>query len=147
MVTIPDRNAFYSLYAHGGHEWKTYDKAQKAAVLHYPPGAVAALYYSYPTHREACVIRNTDAGPDLDAVTLPGLSKKVSLLFRVQASRVDKLKRAIARLDKHSGGAFRFDDGFYIRLFFLLRQRGKINYPAIEKLAGHSLGGTNAYSD
>jgi hypothetical protein len=130
MVTIPDENRFYSLYSDGLHAWKSYDARQKVTRLVYPAGAAVFLYYTYPTHREACVIRNTSNG----ACSLPGLSKKVSLLFSVHASRVDKLKRAAAFLNKHTGGACSFDDGLYIRLFFIISRRGKLNYPALKKL-------------
>ncbi|MDR2941707.1 MAG: hypothetical protein LBV17_03850 [Treponema sp.] len=134
-VTIPDYNSFYSLYADGKHAWKTYDRQKKHTLLYYAPGTVVFLYYTYVTYREACVIRNAQNG---DAVTLPGLSKKVNLLFRVRTSRVDKLKRAAGWLNMHSAGAFTHDDGFYTRLVYILEQRGKINYPALAKLAENS---------
>jgi len=134
-IIIPDRSSFYTLYSDGRHAWKTYDPRQKANLFYYPPGAVVILYYTYPTYREACVIRNiqNDTG-----VMLPGLSKKVSVLFRVRASRVDKLKRASGWLNKNSSGAFAHEDGFYARLVYLLEQRGKLNYAALGKLADSS---------
>jgi len=135
-VTIPDFNSFFSLFADGNHSWKTYDRQKKHNLIYYPPQAVVILYYTYPTYREACVIRNVQ---DNNSVTLPGLSKKVNVLFRTRASRVDKLKRAAGWLNKHSAfTAYGYDDGFYVRLGFLLQQRGKINYPALFKLAESS---------
>jgi hypothetical protein len=131
-ITIPDRSYFCSLYAEGLHSWKTYDQQKKHTLLYYPPQAAVILYYTYPTYREACVIRHSDAD---DGVILPGLSKKVSVLLRVRASRVDKLKRAAGWLNKHSAGACVHTDGFYARLAFLLEQRGKINYAALTQLA------------
>jgi hypothetical protein len=133
-VFIPDCNSFYTLYSDGNHTWKTYDQRKKAALFYYPPGAVVVLYYTYPTYREACVIRNS---PDKTAVSLPGLSKKVPVLFRLRASRVDKLKRAVSWLKKHS--ALAYGDGFYTRLGCLLEQKGKINYPALGRLAEDSV--------
>jgi hypothetical protein len=129
-VTVPDENRFYSLYSDGNHAWKHYDAAGKATRLIYPKDAVVILYYTYPTHREACVIRN-----DSGSRSFPGLSKKVSLLFSVQASKVDKLKRAAGFLKKRSSGAFSSGDGFYIRLFFIIARRGKLNYPALSNLS------------
>jgi hypothetical protein len=131
-ITIPDRSYFCTLYAEGPHSWKTYDRQKKHTLLYYPPGAAVILYYTYPTYREACVIRNSLAD---DGVILPGLSKKVSVLFRVRASRVDKLKRVAGWLNKHSLGACAHTDGFYARLVYLLEQRGKINYAALAQLA------------
>ena len=131
-ITIPDRNSFYSIYAEGNHSWKTYNQNKKTTVLYYPAGAAVVLYYTYPTHREACIVRNDDGER---AIMLPGLSKKVSRLLSLQASRVDKLKRAVGFLNKHSlAGACGHDDGFYVRLGYLIEQRGKINYPALREL-------------
>jgi len=134
-ITIPDCASFCSLYADGPHSWKTYDRMKKRTLLYYPPGAAVFLYYTYPTYREACVVRNSQGNT---GVMLPGLSKKVSVLLRVRASRVDKLKRAAAWLNKHSSGACAHGDGFYARLACLLEQRGKLNHAALSKLADSS---------
>ena len=137
-ITIPDRKSFYTLFSDGPHAWKTYDRQKKNTLVYYPPGAAVILYYTYPTYREACVIRNAGDGAETGGCLLPGLSKKVFVLFRVRASRVDKLKRAAGWLNKHSSGAFARDDGFYTRLAYLLEQRGKLNYAALGKLAESS---------
>jgi hypothetical protein len=135
VVTIPDHNAFYSLYADGVLFSKTYDTGKKASLLAYDTGSIVFLYYTYPTHREACVVRNIPGGRTL----LPGCSKRVSLLFSLQASRVDKLKRAAGFLNKRcSPGAFARTDGFYLRLYYLLSQRGKLNYLALRGLASQN---------
>ena len=134
-VTIPDYNSFYTLYSEGPHSWKTYDQAEKQTLLYYPTGSVVILYYTYVTYREACVIRNYNINT---SILLPGLSKRVNVLFRVRASRVDKLKRAVSWLNTHSAGACAHNDGFYIRLVYLLEQRGKINYAALSRLADSS---------
>jgi len=131
-ITVPDYNSFYSLYAEGNHTWKTYDQRKKNTLIYYPPGAVVILYYTYPTYREGCVIRNIC---EKDSLKLPCLSKNVKVLFRVRASRVDKLRRAAGWLEKNSGGFFPHDDGFYIRLVYMIEQRGKINYAALRELA------------
>ena len=135
-ITIPDYNSFYTLYANGLHSWKTYDISENHNLFYYPPNAVVFLYYTYITYREACVIRHSN--PE-NGVMLPGLTQKVNILFRVRASRVDKLKRAAGWLNEHSSGAFAHDDGFYIRLQYVLEQRGKINYAALSKLTETSL--------
>ena len=136
-ITIPDLSSFYTLFSDGPHSWKTYDRQKKNTLIYYPQGAVVILYYTYPTYREACVIRNIQDETGAGSM-LPGLSKKVFVLFRVRASRVDKLKRAAGWLNKHSSGAFAHDDGFYARLVYLLEQHGKLNYPALGKLAESS---------
>jgi hypothetical protein len=134
VITIPEDPRFYSLYAEGPFLYKSFVKELSATRLVYRENEVIVLYYTYPAHREACVIRNTSPG----SCSLPGLSKKVSLLFSVHASRVDKLRRAAAFLRKHFGAAS-FDDPFYLRLFFIVSQRGKLNYPALRALVSQSL--------
>jgi len=133
-VTIPDTNAFYSLYADGLLARKTYIGELRSTVIEYAHNAAIVLYYTYPTHRTACLVRNSDAST-FPLVSLPGLSRKVSLVFSVNASRVDKLKRAIGFLHSNFNNAFSHNDGFYIRLYCILRQRGKLNYTALRELA------------
>ena len=131
VVTIPDTNAYYSLYADGLYGRKTYLKESGVTLLAYPPGEAVFLYYTYPTLRAASLIRHEAGG-----AALPGLSAPVRLLFTVHASRVDKLKRAVAFLNKHSRiGAYRLSDAFYTRLYFIVSKRGKLSYPALRRLA------------
>ncbi|GMO61628.1 MAG: hypothetical protein Ta2A_07830 [Treponemataceae bacterium] len=135
-IYIPEKPPFYTLYAQGLFNWKSFDRIKRVTVFEYPANAVIALYYSYPSYREVSVIRNTEND---DGIMLPALSKKVSVLFSLRASRFDKLRRAISFLNEHTEhGAYSFDDGFYTRLYFLLLQRGKINYTALKQLIAHS---------
>jgi hypothetical protein len=136
-IIIPGEASFYSLYADGLFSGKTLLPESDAAILAFPENALIFLYYTYPAHREACAVRNSTTS-GARSLFLPGLSKRVSLLFAVHASRVDKLRRAVSFLNTHSSGAYSFGDGFYIRLRFLLCQRGKLNYPALRMLADSS---------
>jgi len=134
VIAIPDKLNFYSLYADGVFSRKAYVKDTGESLFAYPPGAVIFLYYTYPTHRAASAVRNAPGG-----ASLPGLSKKAALLFTVHASKVDKLKRAVGFLNKNAGGAYRFEDGFYLRLYFILEKKGKLNYLALRNLAGRAI--------
>ena len=134
VIIIPDKANFYSLYADGLFSRKTYDKETEASFFAYEPGQPVFLYYTYPNHRAASLIRNVPGD-----VALPGLSKKVSLLFTVHASKVDKLKRAISFLNKNAGGAYQYTDDFYTRLYFILQKRGKLSYLSLRSLAEKSL--------
>ena len=134
VITIPDESNFYSLYADGVYCRKAYAKDTGESFFAYPSGSVIFLYYTYPTHRAASAVRH---GPG--NASLPGLSKKVSLLFTVHSSKVDKLKRAVGYLNKNAGGAYRFGDGFYTRLYFILEAKGRLNYLALRNLAGRAL--------
>ena len=130
VITIPDNPSFYSLYADGLFSRKTYIKEIAASLFAYAPGAPVFLYYTYPTHRAASLVRNTPGNAEF-----PGLSKRVAVLWTVHASKVDKLKRAVSFLNKHCGSAFNFSNDFYIRLFFILQLRGKLNYISLRRLA------------
>lgn len=129
IVAIQDSPSFYSLYADGLFSRKVYDNSSGTSLFSYAPGAAIFLFYTYPTHRAVSLIRNI---PGYSA--FPGLSKKVSTVFTVHASKVDKLRRSIGYLNKHAGGAYRFTDDFYVRLYFILHKRGKLNYIALRKL-------------
>lgn len=138
VVTIPDASRFYSLYADGLFARKTYLKDSKSTLLAYPPGAAVFLYYTYPALRAVSLVRNEPG-----KAALPGLSKSARLVFTLRASRVDKLRRALGFLNKHSGGAYRFNDEFYLRLYFLLQRRGKLSYLALRRMAAKELQGVN----
>lgn len=129
VITIPDTSSFYSLYADGLFSRKTYFKESGLTCLAYKPGTVVVLYYTYPAHRAASLIRVVHGKAEL-----PGLSKKVVVLFTVHASKVDKLRRSIGYLNTHTAGAYSFNDDFYIRLYFMLQRRGKLNYIALRAL-------------
>ncbi|MDR2095365.1 MAG: hypothetical protein LBP76_07580 [Treponema sp.] len=129
-VIIPTTTSFYTLYADGLFTQKIYEPENARTILYYPEKAVLALYYTYPNHRAASLVRNVPG-----CSVLPGLSRPVRLLFTVHASKVDKLKRVLSFLSTHAGGAFSWGDDFYTRLYFLLHRRGKLNYPALRTLA------------
>ena len=129
-AVIPDRQDFFSLFADGPYLRKT--RAGESTVLLFPQGAVIFLYYTYPAFREALAVRNTGEG-----ILLPGLSGKASVLFRVRASRVDKLRRAVGFVNANfRPDAYSREDGFYTRLAFVLERRGKLCRPTLGKIAG-----------
>jgi hypothetical protein len=135
-VIIPDHNGFYTLYAHGNTLFKFYDKENKRNVIEYAENAVVFLYYFYPVHREAEVVRNTPCGD----VLLPALSKKVTRLFSCHASKVDKLRRAASWLQTNTNaGAYKRSDAFYIRLEALVNAPGKLDYPALMRLSERTI--------
>jgi len=129
VISVPDKSAFYSLYADGIFSRKTYLKESGVSLFAYKPGSAVFLFYTYPNHRAISLIRNSPGNAEL-----PGLSRKVRVLFTVHASKVDKLRRAIGFLNKHAGGAYHHDDGFYMRLYFILLNRGKLNYFSLRSL-------------
>jgi hypothetical protein len=132
VITIPPEGYYYSLYADGLYAKKTYEKETDMTSLYYERGAAVFLYYTYPTHRRVYLVRNS--GEEGEAKSLPGVSKKVSVIFKQYASRVDKTKRAVSYLNTHYQSAYGYSDKFYTRLSVILLGKGKIDYTAIDAL-------------
>lgn len=129
-VTVRDSRSFYSLFADGPFLRKYFVRETNTTYLAYGKDALLALYYTYPSHRAAALVRNDQA-----LCAFPGLSKKIRPLLCVRASKTDKLRRALARLGERHGGAFSFSDSFYLRLAFLLEKKGKLDFSALDSLA------------
>jgi hypothetical protein len=131
VITMPQPRFFYRLCVDGGSTQKELDKSGSITKLFFSRGEAVFLYYTYPTHRRVYLIRN-----DLSAgiYPLPGLSKKVSVLFTQYASKVDKVKKTVAYLNACKGGAYRFSNLFYYRLDVILKKKGPVNYLELDAL-------------
>ena len=129
-IIVPNSNNFYHLYSYGyGGVEKVLDQEQGFEFT-YPINAIIILYYTYPQHRRAYLVRFTEDGQ----TSLPGVSLPVKTLIKVHASKVDKLKKAISFIKDHYGNTFTYDDQFYERLELIIKQPGKINYESIRTL-------------
>jgi hypothetical protein len=137
IVTIPPPDNFYSLYADGVYRSKKYDKESGVTYLAYEEGSALFLYYTYPTHRRVYLVRNNEE--DGETKSLPGLSKRIAVIFKQYASRVNKTKQAVSYLNKHYESAYGYSDRFYTRLSVLLQQKGGIDYAAIDALCKRDL--------
>jgi hypothetical protein len=140
-ITIPPEDSFYSLFSDGLFIAKQYDKEADITELSYNQDSAIFLYYTYPTHRRAYLVRNVPENGGRALVGLPGISKKVQVLFRQFASRVDKTKRAVSYLNSHYENAYLFSDLFYYRLDIILSMKGKLNYRAIDSIVKNALKG------
>jgi hypothetical protein len=136
LIIANTPNKFYSIYSDGMFIKKHFDKETETTTLEYGGGAAVLLYYTYPVHRRVYLVRNVSN--ETNGLTgLPCLSKKIKVIFKNTASRVDKTRRAFAHIREHYGGnPFIFSDDFYMRLDFLIKQKGKIKYHLIDALAG-----------
>jgi hypothetical protein len=61
-------------------------------------------------------------------------NRPVKIIFKNTASHVDKTRRAFGHIREHYGNPFIFSDDFYLRLDFLIKQKGKIKYSLIDML-------------
>ncbi len=130
-ILVPNEKNFYTLYSDG---LETFKQAVPSGTLFtYPPKSIIILYYTYPTHRRAYVVRYVES-PNTQLITLPGVSLPVKELIRVHASKVDKLKKSISYLKEHTHNVYQLSDSFFIRLHYLLQKKGKVNYESLKAL-------------
>jgi hypothetical protein len=132
LIVVNTPNNFYSIYSDGVFDKKHFDKETELTTLEYGVNAVILLYYTYPVHRRVYLVRNVSYETNLTG--LPSLSKKVKVLFKNTASRVDKTRRIFGYIREHYGSPFAFTDDFYLRLDFLIKQKGKIKYGSVDML-------------
>jgi hypothetical protein len=135
VITNDPDNKFYSIYSDGLFVSKQYDKESGITTLEYARDSAVLVYYTYPVHRRVYLVRNVPARNE-GTVGLPCLSNKIKILFKNTASRVDKTRRVFAHIHKHYGNAFIFPDDYYLRLDFIIKQKGKIKYSLIDALCG-----------
>jgi len=129
-VHIPTEKQFYSLYSEGCYTSKKSDDNE--TILTYCQNEVLFLYYTYPSHRRAYIVRfDSD---NKNGIMLPSLDQPVKIISRCHASKVDKLKKTAGFLKEYCPNAFAFSDSFYVRIHFIIQQKGKINYEAIRVL-------------
>lgn len=128
-VLIPqNEHSFYTLYVFGSYGSR-HDVAG-GTDFEFPTASLLVLYYTYPAHRRAYVVRFTDDG----TTVLPGLSAPVKKIICVYASKVDKLKKALSYIGEHYFSPLKLSDLFYIRLERLLLRKGKLDYAALKNL-------------
>ena len=129
-VLIPQREqSFYTLYVYGAYGGKR--EVPDGTDFDFISNSLLVLYYTYPAHRRAYIVRFTAGGNNIE---LPGLSRPVKKIICVYASKVDKLKKALSYIGEHYFSPLILPDLFYVRLERLLLRKGKIDYPAIKNL-------------
>lgn len=124
-VLVPAKQKFYTLYSDGPYVDK--QPLEEGTVFSYLENSILFLYYTYPTHRRAYIVRCCNSG----TTPLPGFSVPVKVLSRCHASKVNKLKKSVSFLSEHYKNPFTFSDAFYSRLHLILQEKGKINYEKI----------------
>lgn len=129
-VLIPhkEKPSYYTLYVKGNYSTKK-DFAD-GVNFEFVQNSLLILYYTYPAHRRAYVVRFTGN----DNTHLPGLSQPVKILLVVHASKVDKLKKAISFIQEHYFKPTYLPDLFYYRLEQIIKQKGKLNYETLHCL-------------
>jgi len=142
FITINERgkgNDKYTLSADGKHSASEYNKETGHTIYSYPLGAVVFLYYNFSNHLAVYVIRNSIQSPYHDWHQLPSTSKPARILIRIvdtpESPIFKKTKVAVKFLNKYFNGAYHFSDYFYSRLSEILKEKGKLPFDKIKKMA------------
>jgi hypothetical protein len=92
--------SFFTLYARGRIERKqTVDELGTFIRFN----GVVLLYYKYPHHRRAYIVRSCDELSYYPAVTLPNVKQKVGIILRARGRRIDILRNVYWNLEQING--------------------------------------------
>jgi hypothetical protein len=116
-VHIP-KDSFFTLYAKGKIEYKqTVDDL--GTFIRFD--GVAILFYQYPHHRRAYIVRNIEELRNYPAITLPNVKQHVGVIYRAKGRRVDILRRVWWNLEQINGKkVYTYDTFFWQRVGCLL---------------------------
>jgi hypothetical protein len=82
---------------------------------------VVILFYRYPHHRRAYIVRNIEEVRNYPAITLPNVKQKVGVIYRARGRRVDLLRNVYWNLEQMSGGkVYTYDTFFWQKVGCLL---------------------------
>jgi hypothetical protein len=116
-VHIP-KDSFFTLYAKGKIEYKqTVDDL--GTFIRFD--GVVILFYKYPHHRRAYIVRNIEELRNYPAITLPNVKQKVGVIYRAKGRRVDILRNVYWNLEQMNGGkVYTYDTFFWQKVGCLL---------------------------
>jgi hypothetical protein len=116
-VHIP-KDSFFTLYAKGKIEYKqTVDDL--GTFIRFD--GVVILFYKYPRHRRAYIVRNIGELRNYPAITLPNVKQKVGVIYRAKGRKVDILRRVWWNLEQLNGrNVYAYDTFFWQKVGCLL---------------------------
>ena len=116
-VHIP-KESFFTLYARGKIERKQ-TVEELGTFIRF--NGVVLLYYKYPHHRRAYIVRESTELSYYPPIMLPNVKQKVGILLRAKGRRIDLLRRVYWNLEQLNGKAvYTWDTIFWQRLGCLL---------------------------
>jgi hypothetical protein len=98
-VHIPEQS-FFTLYARGNILGKRTVTGRGTFIRF---DGVVVLYYTYPHHRRAYIVRSVDALSCYPPVALPNVKQKVGVILRAKGRRIDILRRVYWNLEQVNG--------------------------------------------
>jgi hypothetical protein len=116
-VHIP-KDSFFTLYAKGKIEYK--QTVDDLGTFIRFEGTVI-LFYKYPHHRRAYIVRNIEELRNYPTITLPNVKQKVGVIYRARGRRVDILRNVYWNLEQMNGGkVYTYDTFFWQKVGCLL---------------------------
>ena len=98
-IHIP-KESFFTLYAKGKIEGKhTVDDLGTFISF----DGVVILFYKYPHHRRAYIIRNDKELTNFPLMTLPNVKQKIGIIYRALGRQIDQLRWVYWNLEKING--------------------------------------------
>jgi len=98
-VHIPEVS-FFTLYARGRVERKQTVNGIGTFIQF---DGVVLLYYKYPHHRRAYIVRNAGDIAHYPAITLPNVKQPVAVLYRAKGRKIDILRNVYWNLEQING--------------------------------------------
>jgi hypothetical protein len=142
-VHIPE-NAFFTLYARGCIE-EAVKVPGRGSFFTFE--GVVILFYKYPRHRRAYIVKNVLDLRHYRAVRLPLVREPAGILLKAKGRRIDILRRAYFNLEKINGVCvYGYGPRFWQRLSCLIddydgRHTGAVK-SSLTELSRRYTGGT-----
>ena len=99
QVHIPE-HSFFTLYARGNILGKRTVKGLGTFIRF---EGVVLLYYKYPHHRRAYIVRSCDELSHYPPVSLPNIKQKAGVILRAKGRRIDILRQVYWNLEQLNG--------------------------------------------
>jgi hypothetical protein len=128
-VHIP-KEAFFTLFAKG---WMEHSITVPEAGTFIRFEGVVFLYYRYPHHRRAYIVRNAGDLRYYRPVILPNIREPVGIILKAKGRRIDILRNVAWNLQQINGTkVFKFDTVFWQEVSCLIESYNGRNSRAVK---------------
>jgi hypothetical protein len=116
-VHIPE-DAFFTLFAKGDIRSKTTLPGEGTYI---ELQGAAALFYKFPHHRRAYIVREAAEAENFPAFNLPELAQKAAVVYRAKGRRIDILRNTLYNIEAEAGlASYSWETGFWQRIGCLI---------------------------
>jgi hypothetical protein len=128
-VHIP-KKSFFTLFAKG---WAAHSFTVPEAGTFIRFEGVVFLYYKYPHHRRAYIVRNAEEARYYRPVNLPKVREPVGIILKAKGRRIDIMRNVAWNLQQINGTrVFRFDTVFWQKVSCLIESYNGRNSRAVK---------------